>query len=147
MRKRKEEILSTSLYAKQNNEQLGTVVISNYHKTYCLKKVIVFCSQCCGIREKLRQFLCRGLSCYCLQMCTAAASTRLQSSFAGLGMQGGSSTWLATDAGCLLGAQLGPSNKLPMHGFPTMATSGNWTSYMTAASLKASIPRNSGTCI
>ena len=131
------------LYAKQNNEQFGIVIISNYHKTYCLKTVLVSCWQFCGIWEELRQALCRGLvllqpdvhwGCSHLasvQLCWAGHARRL------IHMAGNS---------CRLSARgsAGAIKQAACAWLPQQAASGNWTSYVTAASLKA---RNSGTCI
>lgn len=140
MRKRKEEILSTSLHAKQNNEQFG-IIISNYHNTYCVKTVIVFCSQ----------------------LSTSSSSVRVSRAIAArcaLGLQspGFSPAWqgwackVAHPHGWQLmrlsaGSSAGAIKQTACAWLPQQAASGNWTSHVTAAALKASIPRNSGACV
>lgn len=75
-------------------------------------------SHCILLTIKHKQLFCAGLS------CAARCALGLQSpgfspAWQGWACKGGSSTWLATGPGCLLGAQLGPLNKLPVHGFPS----------------------------
>ena len=141
MRKRKEEILSTSLYAKQNNEQFGIVIISNSHNTYCLKTVTVFGSQLSASSSSVR-----------VSHATAARCAL------GLQSPGFSPAWqgwackVAHPHGRQLmqpsaGSSAGAIKQTACAWLPQQAASGNGTSHVAAAALKASIPRNSGACV